>query len=181
MSAQNWFVALPVTAGPWFSALPPVPTGFRSFHPEDLHITVAFFGPVGERAARAGWEAARWTVGAVDASLGSVVPMGDPRRYSALSALLVQGREVVEAEIGAFRAPALAAAGAAPDRYAPKAHLTLARPMRSAGPSERAAGLTWAAALDLTEVRVRLDRIALYTWDEARTDRLFRVVVDRSS
>ena len=80
-----------------------------------------------------------------------MVAMGSARRYSALSALLRK----------------------------PKAHVTLARPKRRATERERAAGLVWASELDVRAVRVRLDRVALYTWDEARDERLFRIVAER--
>lgn len=176
---MNWFVALPVRAGGWFDGLPALPPGLRGFHRDDLHFTVAFFGGVTEAQARAGWAAARWE-GARDVTLGDVVPMGDPGRYSALSALASEGRAQLEAEIGACRALAMPAAGARPDRWPPKAHLTLARPTRAASDEQRAAGLRWAASVEVTGVAVRLDRIALYTWAEDRAARLFRIVEERA-
>jgi hypothetical protein len=51
--------------------------------------------------------------------------------------------------------------------------------MRRATDEARAAGLVWAAALELRAVRARLDRIALYTWSENRRERLFRIVAER--
>jgi 2'-5' RNA ligase len=176
----NWFVGLPVSPGPWWARLPPVPAGFRRFHPDDLHLTVAFLGPVGEDRARAAFDALAWPLAAVDVTFGEVVAMGDPRRYSALSALLARGRDEVERAMGTARGPVADAAGIARERRAPKAHVTLARPRRDAAAAQRAQGLAWARALDLSDAGARLDRVALYGWSEDRRERLFRVVCERS-
>jgi RNA 2',3'-cyclic 3'-phosphodiesterase len=173
----NWFVGLPVDPGAWFAALPAPPSGVRCFHPEDLHATVAFFGPVDEVSARRGFEALGWQLGALDVTLGEVVPMGSSRRPSAYSAVLREGREVVEAAMGPARERACAAAGVEPDRRAPKAHVTIARPAKSASELERREGLRWASSLDLGAPRLRLERVALYGWSLDRgKGPLFRVV-----
>lgn len=171
----NWFIAWPASGDGWFERHARPPHGIRRFHPEDLHVTLAFLGPVEEAAARAAW-AACGRPPARRATLGTVVPMGRPDRYTALSALLDEGRADVEADMGRHRRAACEAASVAPDRRSPKAHLTLARPGRRAGEGERAAGLAWARTVDLSGVPLTLDRLALYTWSEDRRDRLFRVV-----
>lgn len=176
-ASANWFVALPVAAAGWFDRLVPhPPEGLQRFHPEDLHLTIAFLGRVGEEAARAGFAAVHWPLPAMRATLGRVVPMGNERRYSALSALLAQGREAVEAAMSQTRGAAFTAAGAPPELRPARAHLTLARPQRRATGAQRGAGLRWAAGLALEEVGVQLDRVALYTWAEERATRKFRLV-----
>jgi 2'-5' RNA ligase len=176
----NWFVALPVDPGAWFEAkVTGAPHGVRVFAPSDLHVTVAFLGPVDEAAAARGWEALSWGAGAIDATLGAVVGMGSPRRPSAYSALFDRGRPELEAGIAASRDAVYAAAGARPDERPAKAHLTLARPGRSASATDRAAGLRWAEGLSLSGTPVRLDRAALFTWTEERSHGLFRIVADR--
>ncbi|HEU5072707.1 MAG TPA: hypothetical protein VFU02_01005, partial [Polyangiaceae bacterium] len=65
------------------------------------------------------------------------------------------------------------------ERRAPKPHVTLARPRRKANAREREAGLSWAKQLDLSKVHATLDRVALYTWSEARRERLFQIVAER--
>lgn len=183
MVRANWFLAFPL-GGRFLQQLPAPPSGFRLFHEQDLHLTLAFLGACGESAAQHALveleqALGERTHGPIDVTLGEVVAMGSQRRYSALSALLVEGREQTEACMAALRDRLLASAGAAPELRQPKAHVTLARPKRSASERERAAGLVWASELDVRGVRARLDRVVLYTWDEARVERLFRSVAER--
>jgi 2'-5' RNA ligase len=177
---SNWFLALPIPAECWFAQVPPPPSDLRALHPLDLHATIAFLGRVGEERARAAFAALDGPLGPTEVSLGDVVAMGNPRRYSALSALLVDGREAIESAMSARRGAAFDAAGVPHEERPPKAHVTLARPARDATPRARPAGLAWAAGLDLRGVRLRLDRVALYGWSEDRSERLFRVVEERA-
>lgn len=178
----NWFFAFPLP-GHFVLDLPELPRGFRRYHPEDVHLTLAFLGGCGEAAAQRALEALDARLLAVRpkpmyVTLAEVVPMGPKRKYSALSALLAEGRAATEACIGALRdAPTLAAKGREEQRP-PKAHVTIARPFR-AKESERAAGLAWARGIDLSGVCATLDRVALYTWNENRRERLFRIVAER--
>jgi RNA 2',3'-cyclic 3'-phosphodiesterase len=177
----NWFVALPVPAEPWFerafertSGPPP---GVRLFHPDDLHLTVAFLGSVGEEAARRAFTEARdFPLTALEVELGAVVPMGNPRRPSALSARLTHGEREVARAITSVRDAVCDAAGAPREHRPALPHLTLARPRRTATYAERVAALRWAAALELGAPRVQLSEVALYTWSEQRSERLFALV-----
>ena len=173
----NWFVAIPVPAGSWFEPLVrSVPPQVRVFHPEDVHLTVAFLGPVGAERAAAGWQQITSDHPAVEVSLGAVEPMGNPRRPSALSVIVADGFEVVADLVSALRDPILRAAEARPDTRPPKPHITVARPARNArGPARRAA-IDWARARPSVGARVTLDRIALYTWAADRRERQFRIV-----
>lgn len=176
MSA-NWFIALPVLAGPWFDALQP-PQGVRLFGAEDLHLTVAFLGAVTEPQARAAFEHAhQFPLTARSVRLGSVECLGSKRRPSAFSALLLDGRAEVEAALGATRHRMWEAAQAQPDTRPPLAHVTLARPVRRATSDEVDHAAHWARGLDLGGPSVQLDSIALYTWSEDRKLALFRKVV----
>lgn len=174
----NWFLALPVPAEPWLAErVPPPPAPLKAIGGSDLHLTVAFLGACGEERARRAWEGrGDWRLGATRVRLGEVVAMGKPRRYSALSALLSAGARELEEEIARCRPAWLAAAGARPDRRPPRAHLTLARPPRGASGAEREAGLAWARGLELEDIELGLDELALYTWSAERPARLFRVV-----
>ena len=172
----NWFIALPVAAGEWFHALT-APPGVRLFGAEDLHLTVAFLGPVDEAHAHAAFAlAAGFPLQARRVQLGSVEALGNRRRPSAFSALLTEGRVQVEQALGAARDAMWEAAGARPDARPPLAHLTFARPSRRASDHERAQALTWAKQLDLGAPQCQLTRIALYTWSHDRATALFRIV-----
>lgn len=180
----NRFVGLPV-CGAFLARLPPPPSRVRLFTPGDLHLTVAFLGASGragaERALAALDEAlSRDPLAPFAYALGEVIPLGNPRRYSALSATLTAGREEAARLIASLRDPLIAAAGARPDERPPLPHVTLARPSRRADRRDRDAGLAWARGLDLGEVTGEIDRIALYTWAEERRERHFRVVAERA-
>ncbi len=177
----NWFIALPVAAGPWLEALSPAPPEVRLFAASDLHATVAFLGGVQERAARRAFALApSWPTGPLGVRLGGVRGLGARRKPSALSALLEANAERVADGIAAVRAPMLAAAGARPDDRPPLPHVTLARIGRRADARQRRAALDWAEALDLGSPRVRLDRLALYTWAPDRRERLFEIVAEHT-
>lgn len=180
----NWFFGFPID-GRFIDQLPPAPPTFRVFHSEDVHLTLAFLGGCGENAAYRALDAldaqlAQRSLDAVDVSLGQVVPMGGSRKhYTALSALLDEGRETLTEYLGALRNPLLLAATRRSEQRPPKPHVTLARPRRRATDAQRRAGLEWATGLDLSAVRTRVARIALYTWSEDRQARLFKVVTER--
>ena len=183
MPRPNWFFAFPVE-GAFVRELPAVPKVFRLFHPDDVHLTLAFLGGTGEEPARRALDVldaslAERPLPALDVTLGAVVPMGSPRRYTALSALLDEGRAALVAcltDLGGLLCET--ALGRRPSRPA-KPHVTVARPRPRASESDRAEGLAWARGLDLTHVRRKLDRIALYTWSDQRRERLFKIVAER--
>jgi 2'-5' RNA ligase len=172
----NWFIAITVPGESIWARLSEPPRGTRLLHPDDLHATIAFLGACGEERARRGFRALAWPSSAIEATLGEVVPMGSPARFSALAALFVEGRAQVEAAIGSSRLAICEAAAVPVDPRPPKAHVTVARPTRRASDAERAAALRWARGLRLTGIRVRLEEVALYTWTEDRRERLFRRV-----
>lgn len=176
----NWFLGWPVDPGAWFAPLvADAPRALRRFHPDDLHVTLAFLGPVEEEAARAAWALAETLpLTALDGELDRVEGFGNPRAPSALS-VEIRGEAIRDA-IAAFQGPLLAVAGAPPERRPPRAHCTVARPRREAGHAERAAGLAWARRLPPLGLPVRLDRLALYTWSLDRRERQFRVVASRA-
>ena len=175
---MNSFMALTVRAGSWLSMLPPAPQGTRLMGAADLHLTVAFLGGLAEARARHAFETlARDPVERVFATLGAVVPLGHPRRPSALSAL-VEGRtdsgQALDEAIRGWRDRALVAAELAPEERDPLPHITLARLGRSA--VARRDGLDWAARIDLERASVQLDRFALYRTRRERSDRLFEIL-----
>jgi 2'-5' RNA ligase len=175
----NWFVGIEVPAGSWYAPVAAsAPPEVRTFHPADLHLTVAFFGPCDEARARGGWEAARRIPFApFPVRLGGLAPMGDRRRPSALSVLLSSGAEPVAAYMAQVQTAALEAAGCRPERRAPKPHVTVARPRRNAPDAERRRAVEWATALPPIDVDLELTRLCLFTWAAERAGgRRFRAV-----
>jgi 2'-5' RNA ligase len=165
----NWFIALPVEAGAWLSALTP-PPAVRLFGQHDLHLTVAFLGGVSAEQAHAAFQlAVTFPLRALHAELADVVPLGPARRASAFSALIGRGRSEVA------RDAMFEAAGARRETRPALAHVTLARPQRKASAEQVAAGIEWARGLDLGAPLVRIGKIALYTWSADRSQRLFRI------
>jgi 2'-5' RNA ligase len=184
MRRPNWFFAFPLD-GTFLLGLPPLPSNFRRFQPEDVHLTLAFLGTCGDAGAER-------AIAALDQhldeqpqppiviSLGEVVAMGGSRHsYSALSALLGEGRAEATACILALRDRLTLAASGRTEKRPPKPHVSIARPRSRASELDRAAGLSWAGALQLQGVRAQLDRIALYTWSETRRERMFEIVAER--
>lgn len=183
MPRPNWFFAFPLP-GAFVLELPEPPRALRRYHPDDVHLTLAFLGGVGEAGAERALAAldqrlADATPAALEVTLGEVVPMGAKSRYSALSALLEVGRAETSACVTALRDALTEAANGRREKRPAKPHVTVARPRSRASEADRELGLRWAEGLDLRSVRARLDRIALYTWSEDRRERLFRIVTER--
>ena len=183
MPRPNWFFAFPLD-GAFVEMLPELPTGFRLYHPDDVHLTLAFLGGCGDAGAERALQLLDELLPQsgqppIAVSLGHIAAMGSKTRYSALSALLERGRAETEACMRQFRDPLLEAACGRREQREPKAHVTLARPRHRATDAQRDAGLSWARAVDLSAVEAVLDRIVLYTWSENRSERLFRQVAER--
>lgn len=163
----NWFIGFPVSAEGWFERLSPPPDGVRLLVPADLHMTLAFLGPVeAPRAHRAFESLPCGTIGAFEIELGSIVPMGPPRRFSALSAqvgILSADAPALLSTLSSLRDGLLEVAGLAPDRRAMRLHVTLARLGKRASREERNRALAWAASEKLGTPRLRIDRVALFT------------------
>ena len=101
--------------------MPPTPARVRVFAPSDLHVTLGFLGRVQEAEAAKAWAlidkypAFRSVIG----SFSRVVPLGNPRKPSALSAMIDEGRDAFSEMIAQARGPMLAAAGAPEDTRPP--------------------------------------------------------------
>lgn len=155
------------------------PPRVRVFHEADLHLTIAFLGPTTESSARRAWDTLEWPLPPREISLGALVPMGDPRHFSALAVLLSEGRAEIEAAMGTARKRVCAALAIAEDARPPKAHITLARVSRRSTADERSAAISWAKSQKFGGIRVMLGSVALYTWSENREERLFQIVEHR--
>lgn len=161
--------------------LPPAPPRVRVFAASDLHVTLGFLGTVQEAEAKKAWALMNGfdSMRAVTGSFVGVTPLGNPRKPSALSAMIGEGKDALSDMIAQARGPALAAAGAPEDTRPPLPHMTLARIQRRATAAERRKALQWAEGIDLEDASFRSRSVALYTWAEDREKRLFRIVEER--
>ncbi len=158
--------------------LPPAPPRVRVFAEPDLHVTLGFLGRVQEEEARKAWalidgfESFRPVAG----SFSGVKPLGNPRKPSALSAIVDTGHDALREMITEARSTLLDAAGAPADRRTPLPHMTVARVQRRANPQERREALRWAGEIDTSHASFVAPSVGLYTWSEDRKTRLFRIV-----
>lgn len=179
----NWFIALPVPAAAWFEALPEAPDAVRPFHPDDLHATVAFLGAVGEARARRAFDALRATpIPRREIRLGRIVPMGPPKRWSALSAEVFDAHAQTPALADLLAGPrdrGRAAADVPPERRPMRPHVTVGRVRRRKGGEARKAGLAWAQSVGEIGATVQVERLALYTRAAEKDARTYTIVESR--
>lgn len=197
----NWFVALPLPpAARWEQAARAAPAGLRRLNPADLHLTLAFLGPCGEERAQEAWRALEpLRSRPLMIRAGGWRALGPPSRPSAYGLTLAEGhRELVDLlqrhRPAALAAVALEAAGQTPPGNSPPPgesrpsppgdsplpHVTLLRPRRREAAHWRQPMAHWMARAPLPADPALLDALALYTWSEDRSRRLFRVVCHRS-
>jgi RNA 2',3'-cyclic 3'-phosphodiesterase len=181
----NWFIALPVQAVQLPSeCLQAVPVGLSRFHPDDLHVTVAFLGPVDASSALAAWYAAT-LLPAPDfhVSITGMRALGSPARPSAYGLVLDDGAGSLNTYIAAHRDALREAAGVHTRERPPLPHVTLARPPRKAGQVARERAAQWLETFRPPPTCLQLDRLALYTRSRRsrsgnHPDRRFRRVAE---
>ena len=175
----NWFVALPVSWNGVSRVLSTLPPECRGFHPDDLHMTVAFLGAMPADRKEPVIEVMKGIqAGAMSVQLGPLLTLPSSSRVSALSFSVSAGREQVESLISQCRGPLLKAAGAKPDHRPPLAHLTIARPLRKARETGKRKAREWAGQVIPPENKLTLSRLALYTWADDRRTRQFQIVFE---
>ncbi|HEU4537397.1 MAG TPA: 2'-5' RNA ligase family protein [Polyangiaceae bacterium] len=175
----NWFIGLAIAAPGLRERLEGAPAVVSLLHPDDLHLTLAFLGDVGEARARLAW-AERGRLAPLGAAarfdFGSVVGLGNRRRPSALSARPGSGEAELGAAIASVREAMQGVAGAERERRPPLPHITIARVRRAASDAEHAEALAWARGLDLRGVGAVVARVALYSAGDAPGGRRYRDV-----
>jgi 2'-5' RNA ligase len=149
----------------------------------DLHLTLAFLGAVGESCARTAFDALpASTIRCLEIRLGAVVPMGSPRRANALCAKVERadsGNRSLAALLVRPRDLILEAAALPRETRTMRPHVTLARIRRKAGVEQRRSAIAWAEKIDLASIRVRLDRIGLYTAARDHSTHAYDIVDSR--
>lgn len=174
----NWFVAFPVEKTDWFLNLESTPEGTRYFHPDDLHVTFSFLGPIDEEDAMRAWAVAKKLEGGpFRFDIGRIEPFGGNRaRPAAYAAVPTNPVPELNEFLAIHRNEVARAAFARPDSRTPRPHITIARPRRRATERERDILHDWARDQRIEGVTIHLDRLALYTWSDEDDDRLFRLV-----
>ena len=178
----NWFVGIPVPAQNWLTQLlAEVPESCRPFHPEDLHMTLAFLGPIRAEDASLLYPIIdRIEARPFHLTLGKMIGLPRPQKVTALAMEPDQGRELAVDLIADWRTPLLEAVGARLDHRPPLPHITVARPIRKYGHGGREAALAWSQGISPPEVTLLVDRVALYTWAENRSERQFQKVYEHA-
>lgn len=176
----NWFFALPVTMPFLPQILRGMPESCRGFAVEDLHMTLAFLGPLAPTKVAAMVELLETIEGApFQISLGELLALPTAKRPSAFAFGLNQGRDEAVALMERNRDALLAAAGARPDARPALPHITVARPMRSYGAQGIRQALSWSQTLIPPSDTLIVDRVALYTWAEDRRVQQFQRVAEQ--
>ena len=176
----NFFVGIKVEAGPWLAeTLRELPAGIRRFHPEDLHLTVAFLGGCSLEQAEAAWSTLEGrSHPPIRLQISALMAMGSPRHPSAYALTFGEGKQEAAALMSSWREPAWEAASSRRDSRAALPHLTIARPPRK-GREIRRLGMEWLQKTEPRPAVLLLDQVALYTWSQDRKSRLFRILKER--
>lgn len=161
----NWFVALRAATDDPLE-LPPLADGMRPLHPDDYHVTVAFFGalpadPTDRLAAMI--EGMRRPPLEAVADRALLLPRP---AHASVVALHLQGDALTD-YIATWRDRLRAAVGLQPEARSVLPHMTVVRmtPTRDRNRIEQR--LHWAAQLQRRlPLRLRLTSVGLYTWRE---------------
>jgi 2'-5' RNA ligase len=179
----NWFLGWK-PSGPldWlFQLRQGAPHSIRWFHPDDCHVTLAFFGRLSvERVREIGDRLATTAPEQIGASLGLPLLLPTPRRFSAL-AFFVESESMQNA-IAEQRDQWMALAGLPAETRDPLPHLTFARPDRRAPFAQLRAIRAWMEKLPFPrDLPVTFEGPMLFTWSDDRALRQFKVVMQAGS
>src|SRR5882757_3590476 len=151
----NWFVAWPVSgADEWIAALETsAPGGLNFLAPADLHVTLAFLGRYepGQLTKMASLLKG-FSMLEIEAAPSQFTAFPQARRFSALAFVLGPGRVAVEGEITKWHDRICREAGASIEIRPSLPHVTVARPDRRIGESDRNEALEWMVQLPPQEI-----------------------------
>ena len=145
---MSWFVAWPALAGgDWLRGFEPPPARLVLQHPDDLHVTLAFFGE--EREDRLGpvWDAITQIAPPGALFAHGLLSLPDPDHPSAFCWTFAPGsaRSWLEEQMVLWRGPLLEIADQPPEERAVLPHLTACRPARNLSMERRRELGSWAA------------------------------------
>jgi 2'-5' RNA ligase len=179
----NWFAAIPVELpGDHFASLRSgAPDGLRWFAPEDLHVTIAFFGAFREERVEE-VKSAIMSLPPPDirVTAGPLLALPSARHFSAVSLSIAGGSGAAAAWLKRHHEELMSAAGLPPDPRESVPHITIARPLRKAPPRQRRTILNWMRQWQPLPAVFHLHRLALYQGMEDRTERQFHILAESS-
>lgn len=179
----NWFIALPLRGGEWLEEIRrTAPREVRVFHPDDVHITIAFLGaqPPGTHPVETMIKAMQsLVIPPCNCTFSRLRALPSPERMSAISWELDKGKSEISTIIRQHRAGLLQAASARPDNRPPLPHVTVARPRRQDGIRAIQAAAAWLPTVPPPTGEFLVTGIALYGWAKDRTQRQFDILYEQ--
>jgi len=169
---RNYFVALKVPPGPWLDRLKEdAPPDLEFQHPEDLHMTVAYLGKIGEAAANEAFDSlAGMAAPPIEATLESMEVLG-----GAIALSPTDGNDASKTLMGSIKEPLELEAGRQPDERQPRPHVTVATTSGTAA-KRREAAAQWAEGASPTPAPVKLDTLGLYVRNDGPGKPAFKLI-----
>ena len=167
----NWFVAFTISPGLWYEDIyKSIKEPMHSFHPDDLHSTVAFLGSLDDE----GVESIKRAMDSFDerplsVTLGKLLFLPKLPEYSAVSYSVEQGNEILQGYMKKYRDSFYVAAKRAVETRPPLPHITIARPPRKLKADEKVNLVKDFQKLPIPRNKIIIDTLALYTWSENRS------------
>jgi len=177
----NSFVAAPIeNVGYWFdNYLENRPNAVRVFHPEDLHMTIAFLGKISADQQAAVIQAMEKLAHAeFEISFHRLVALPNAKRMSALSFSVNAGFQEAVNLIETWRAPIFKSISTEVETRPALPHITIARPERRANSQERKSILGWLKTVEAPRLKIPINRVALYTWSDNRKETQFKILYE---
>lgn len=181
--SRNWFIAFPVIAGSDIVAksVDGRPPAILPVAADDLHITVAFLGPVSRRKAYSAWrKLADFSPGSVDITFNQLKPFGPYSKPTAYGLSLAHGRESIHNLISSVRKKVLSSAGKKPHAGRIVPHVTVARPCRRLSRDDFSAISSWRNDYEVPAINIVIDEIALYTRSDKPDAGRFTIIERKS-
>ena len=175
----NWFIAIPIDLGQMYSHVIGRPIKqVRVIRQEDLHLTLAFLGAIEKEAALELWKSLEISdLKTIFLALGKVGSFGPQEKPSAYGICPAAANEDLSKLFRHLVSHVLSVTGIDVGTRRFRPHITFARPKRAPNVDERLQAKEWAFSRDFSLIApMILSKLALYTWNEDRDVKLFRIV-----
>jgi len=177
----NWFVAFPIPAAEWLAEIrADAPKGLRWFHPIDIHLTLAFLGPMNPVCQRAVTELMEQVkYDPISVRFKALMVLPSARNFSAISLSISTGNDAIAQLIEQWRGAFYRIAEARSDTRPPLPHITIARPRRDLSFAQRQEIIAWSQTVQMPTNDIWIDTLALYTWADNRAGRQFKIMYEK--